>query len=102
MTVLDQKETSSFVRRRIVRDWREDIKVFDVTTRRRRLIGKKQTVVEIGCRSPIACEQARLSLAGFVENDRRDWEVSHWRVIKGDDLPFRIELIDPRPDLSEE
>lgn len=98
---LQEKETYGFVRRRILRVWRSDIKVLDVTTRRRRLIGKKQTLVEIGCRSPIACEQARLSLAGFVENDPDDWEVSHWDVVKGDDLPFRLELIEPKSDLSE-
>ncbi len=92
-----ERETSGFVERRIQRDWRNEIEVLGVTTRRRRLIGKKHVLVEIGCRSEIACEQARISLAGVVANDASDWR-SHWEVVEGSKLPFRLRLVDPRPE----
>lgn len=99
---LEPQQTCGFVQRRIVRNWREDIKIFDVITRRHGLTRRKQTLVEIGCRSPIACEQARLSLAGYVANDPSDWKVSHWDVVEGSELPFRLQLIEPKPDVSDE
>jgi len=95
---LEEDDTSGFVRRRILREWRDDIEVIAVTTRRKRLVGKKQILVEIGCRSRIACEQARISLAGFVAHDASDWDASHWEVIEDSRLPFRIRLIEPNPD----
>lgn len=98
MSVAELQETSGFVKRRIVRGWRDDIKVVKVTTRRRGLTRKRQTLVEIACRSPIACEQARLSLGGFVANDPADWEASRWEIVEGSELPIRIRLIEPRPD----
>lgn len=95
---LQENATSGFVRRRILRDWRDDIEVIAVVTRRKMLLGRKQTLVEIGCRSPIACEQARISLAGFVANDASDWDTSHWKVVEESELPFRIRLVEPKPE----
>lgn len=91
-TRYSSEDTSSFVRRRILRDWDDDIEVLDVFR------VKERVHVEIGCSSPIACEQARISLAGFVANDRADWDAAQWKVVKGDELPFRIRLIEPKPE----
>jgi hypothetical protein len=102
MSVAELQEISGFVQRRIVRGWRDDIKIVDVTTRRRGLVRRKQTLVEIGCRSRIACEQARLSLAEFAANHPDDWEVSHWDIVDGAELPFRMRLVEPGPDVSDD
>jgi hypothetical protein len=67
-----------------------------VTTRRKRRIGRKQTLVEIGCRSVTAYEQARISLASFVANDASDWDEP--QVVKDEELPFRLDLIEPKPE----
>jgi hypothetical protein len=100
MPALDSlKDIERFVQRRIRWDWHDDIDVIRVEERRERFF--KKTVVVIGCRSQIACEQARISLAAFVANDASDWEASHWRFVKDQDrpdLPFRLDLIEPKPD----
>jgi len=95
-TELQENATVGFLHRRILRDWRNDIKVLEVTTHRKMLIGRKQTRVEIGCRSVTACEQARISLAGFVANDASDWDEP--QEVRGEELPFRLDLIEPKPE----
>jgi hypothetical protein len=95
---LEEKASARFVRHRILHEWRDDIEVLEVTERRRRLIGRKQILVEIGCSSPIAFEQARISLAAVVENDASDWDVPRSAPEEHSKLPFRIRLIEPRPE----
>ncbi len=88
--------TRRFVRHHILHEWRDDIEVLDVIERRKGRIGRKQTLVEIGCTTPIAFEQARISLGAVVQNDASDWETPS---PEGDSkLPFRIRLIEPKPE----
>lgn len=98
MAALDsQEDIKRFVRRRIRRDWRGDIEVLAVNSRREGLLRKKVHVL-IGCNSYLACEQARISLAAFVANQASDWEARHWKVVEGADHPLRLELIEPKPE----
>jgi hypothetical protein len=90
MAVLDAESLTptDVVWRRIRRDWRDDIVVIDK--------GEEGGFdwVEIGCSSRVACEQARISLASFVRNDREDW-YSGWVFVEGAARPYRLRLVDP-------
>ena len=93
-----EKLSTEFVQHRIRRDWRGDIEVLR-TVRRRKLtvFGKRQVLVQIGCRSQIACEQARISLAAYVQNNASDWEAPHLAEGGDSDHPFKLWLIQPTP-----
>lgn len=84
---VDSLTPTQFVERRIRRDWRADILVVDA--------GEEDGLswVEIASASPIACEQARISLASFVRNEREDWLA--WSQEDDPDHPFRLRLLDP-------
>jgi len=93
-----EKFSTEFVQRRIRRDWRGDIEVLRTTRRRKpAVIGKRQVLVQIGCRSQIACEQARITLAAYVKNAASDWETGHLAEAGDRDHPFKLWLIQPTP-----
>jgi hypothetical protein len=71
------------VARRIRRDWRNDIQVVGSGHE------KGRAWVDIICRSPIAREQARLSLEAFVKNDRSDWRDA-WSEIGDEGWLLRV------------
>lgn len=90
MTVLNAESLTpaDVVWRRIRRDWRDDIVVIGE--------GEEDGLdwVDIGCSSQVACEQARISLASFVRNDRDDWH-GGWDFVESDSRPYRLRLVDP-------
>jgi len=79
--------------RRIRRDWRDDIVVLASGE------DDGEAWVDLGCRSYIACEQARLSLGSFVANPRADWE--QWRRDDDEEYPFQLRLLSPRVEAYE-
>lgn len=92
---VDSLTPTQFVERRIRRDWRGDILVIDSGEDDGGL-----SWVEIASASPIACEQARISLASFVRNERDDW--LDWPTHEDSEHPFRLRLIDPTVEGHEE
>jgi hypothetical protein len=81
------------VKRRIRRDWREEIVVIDEGV----IEGGErsgESWVQIGCTSWIACEQARISLASFVRNDAEDWSTG-WEILSDGQHRYRLRLVDP-------
>ena len=96
--VLDTLAPDDIVRRRIRRDWRNDIAILGHGTLAAPIDGHDEgtTFVDIGCRSDVARQQAFISLAAFVANDETDWD-TNWTV-SPEPFAFRLRVYAPRLD----